>query len=107
MDWYERDDLKEFLVALYGNQANQWPMTESMFDLTFKLISESGSCTRAMDLIPRPAPPTGRPYQWLSKHIRGLFLRELKDNKKQYSICLKATALKMAGEFHMAASGVL
>lgn len=106
MDLYERDDLKEFLVMLFGEQANNWPMTEGMFNLTFKLVSESGSCTRAMSLVPHPVPPTGKPYQWLSKHIRGLFLRELKDNKKQYVICLRGAAFQMATEFRMAVSGL-
>ena len=107
MDLYESDDLRVFLVSLFGNQANNWPMTESIFDLTFELVSESGDCSGAMDLVPRPIPFGKQPFKWMSKELRGAFLRDLKENKEQYVICLKAAAYRMAGQFRLASQGVL
>ena len=67
MDLHEQDDLRVFLVTLFGNRANSWPMSEKMFDLTFELIAESSGCSNAMDLVPRPLPLGGSPTNGLKK----------------------------------------
>lgn len=106
MDLHESDDLRAFLVSLFGNQANNWPMSEGIFNLTFELVSESGQCSGAMDVVPRPLPYGKAPFKWMSKELRGMFLRNLKENKEQYVTCLKAAAYRMAHQFHMAAQGI-
>ncbi len=106
MDLHERDDLRAFLVALFGNMASGWPMTEQMFNLTYELVSESASCSKAMDYVPRPLPPGREPFKWLTKEVRGVFLRQLKQDKDHYALCLSAAAYRMSTRFQMAAQGV-
>ena len=106
MDLHERDDLKEFLTTLYGPQVNGWAMNDELFNLTYKLVSESSSCSDAMDFVPRPLAPGKEPIKWLTKQVRSMFLRALKERKEYYVSCLKAAAYNMKPEFEMAAQGV-
>jgi len=106
MDLYDRDNLKAFLVTLFGNQANNWPMSEKMFNLTFELVSESSACSSAMAFVPRPIPYGQTPFKWLAKEVRSKFLKRLKNDKEHYVICLKAAAYRMVGKFQMASQGV-
>ena len=34
MDLHEKDDLRAFLILLFGSQVNGWPMNDQMFNLT-------------------------------------------------------------------------
>ena len=106
MDLHDQDDLKEFLVSLFGKQANNWPMNEAIFNLTYKLIEESSSCSGAMDIVPQPMPYGANPFSWLQSQVRSAFIRTIKDNKQQYVICLKAASVRMVRDFQMAAMGV-
>lgn len=106
MDYHDRDNLKEFLVSLYGGKAKRWPMNERMFNLTFELISASSSCTGVMNLVPRPHPYGQAPFKWLRAEARKAFLREISKRKEHYVACLQAAALRKASEFEMAAQGI-
>ncbi len=106
LDTHEQQDLKEFLVALFGNQAQGWPMNEGVFNLTYELVQESSSCSDLMDLVPSPHAYFSNPMSWMKKQAREIFLRALKDRKDHYVICLKASAVKMVRQFQMAAAGV-
>jgi len=106
MDLHEQQDLREFLISLYGPQAKGWPMTEGMFNLTYELVSESSACSDAMDYVPRPLPPGREPIKWITKQAREMFLRALKDRKEHYVICLKAAAYTMKFRFVEASMGI-
>ncbi|OUS25995.1 hypothetical protein A9Q99_19655 [Gammaproteobacteria bacterium 45_16_T64] len=106
MDLYEKQDLQEFLVFLFGKQAKNWPMNEGIFNLTYELVEESSSCSSAMDYVPRPVPYGTNPFKWLTKQAREAFVRELKDNKEQYVVCLRAAAVRMVRRFQMESMGV-
>jgi len=106
MGLHERQDLKAFLVSLFGSKANHWPMNEQIFNLTYKLVAESGLCSGMMDFVPRPMPPGASPMRYLAKQLREMFLRTIRQNKDQYIVCVKATAYRMSREFEMAASGL-
>ncbi|HIO29310.1 hypothetical protein [Marinobacter salarius] len=106
MDIYDREYLKEFLIALFGQQAKSWHPNDELFDLTYELISESGECDEAMKLVPEPLGPGKNTLKWLSKEARSKFLKMLAENKEHYTLCVKAAAYRMAQRFHMAALGV-
>lgn len=106
MDIYNREYLKEFLVALYGKQAESWHPNEQLFDLTYKLVAESGKCSEAMRYVPEPMAVGKSPFKWLKKEVRSKFLKTLRDNKERYVICLRGAAYNMAFEFKLAAQGL-
>lgn len=106
MDHVNKDDLKEFLITLFGNKARRWEMNDKIFNLTFELVAASQSCSDAIDLVPRPMPLGSAPIKWLTKEARGIFLRKLKDKKENYAMCLKAAAYTMSFKFDMAAQGI-
>ncbi|PIE41163.1 MAG: hypothetical protein CSA49_04855 [Gammaproteobacteria bacterium] len=106
MDLYEQQDLREFLVSLYGPQARRWPMTDRMFNLTYELVSESSACSDAMDYVTRPLQPGMDPIKWITKQAREMFLRALKERKEHYVICLKAAAYTMKFRFDEASMGI-
>jgi len=105
MNLLERQDLKDFLVSLYGNKVKGWPMNEQIFNLTYKLVAESGLCSGMMDFVPRPMPYGVSPLRYLKKELRGIFLRTIRQNKDQYIICIKHAARNMRAEFELAARG--
>jgi len=106
MDLYERDDLKEFLIELFGSKARGWPMNEQMFNLTYELVIESNRCSGMMDFVPRPMPPGVSAMRYLADQARGIFLRTIRQNKKQYVSCVKQVSRNMATQFLEAAYGV-
>jgi hypothetical protein len=106
MDLYNREDLKEFLVSIYGNQANDWDMNERVFNLAHELVRETGRCSSAIDLVPRPMGPGQTAYSYLSSLARGAFLRYIKQNKEQYKICTSTVALKKLRSFQLASMGL-
>ncbi len=106
MDLHEKDNLRAFLVVLFKEKAIGWPMNHKMFNLTYELISESSACSNAMDYVPRPMPLGQQPIKWISKEVRSMFLRNLKNNKNHYAICLKGVAYRMTRRFDAAAQGL-
>ena len=105
MDLYERQDLQNFLVSLYGTQAYKWHMNEGIFNLTYELVVESGLCSSVMDFVPRPMPPGVSAMKYLAKQAREMFLRSISNNKKQYVICLRVVSAKMVNRFKLEALG--
>jgi len=106
MNLHERQDLKDFLISLYGPKVNKWPMNEQMFNLTYELVALSGRCSGVMDFVPRPMPYGVSPMRYLKKELRGIFLRSISKNKKQYIICLRGVSAGMANKFKEAALGM-
>jgi len=105
MNLHERQDLKDFLVSLYGPQVNKWLMNEKIFNLTYELVALSGKCSGMMDFVPRPMPYGVSPMRYLKKELRGMFLRSISKNKDQYILCVKGAAGAMAAKFKLAALG--
>jgi hypothetical protein len=102
----EKYNLRIFLVTIYGPQANYWPLNDEMFNLTYKLLSESKKCSDVMDLVPRPMPIGANPAKWLAKEVRSMILRKIKERKGHYAICVKSTSLRMKTEFNLKAAGL-
>lgn len=106
MEIYDRAHLKEFLVALFGQQAQSWYPNEQLFNVTYELIDASGECGEALRYIPEPIAPGRNAFKWLAKEARSKFLKTIAENKEQYVVCLRAAAYRMAHRFHLAAQGV-
>ncbi|HHC7356250.1 TPA: hypothetical protein ACN30S_005022 [Vibrio campbellii] len=102
----EKQDLKSFLVNVYGPQARNWAINDEMFNLTYKMLSESGKCSDLMDLVPRPISVGENPAKWLSKQVRSMILRKLKGRKGHYTVCVKTSAIKMKTNFLMIDAGL-
>ncbi|ELK8311092.1 hypothetical protein JKP28_20485 [Vibrio vulnificus] len=102
----EKQNLKSFLVNVYGPQANNWKMSDEIFNLTYQMLSESGKCSDVMDLVPRPLAVGQNPTKWLTTQVRSMILRKLKDRKGHYAICVKTSALKFKTSFIMADTGL-
>lgn len=106
MDIYDRDHLKQFLIALFGQQAKSWFPNEQLFNLTYELIEESGNCSDAMRYVPEPLGPARNAFKWMAKEARRKFLAAIVENKEQYSICLSTAAYRMVRRFQMVAQGI-
>lgn len=102
----EKEHLKAFLVEVYGFQARSWQANTKMFDLTYKLLESSGECSDLMDMVPRPMPLGASPQKWLTKQVRGLLLRQLKERKEHYAVCVHASSVKLKPRFLMAGNGI-
>lgn len=102
----EQQNLRDFLVAVYGSQVKSWNMNDSVFNLTYKMVAESKKCSDAMDFVPRPVATMQSPIKYLSKIARGILLRKLKNNKQQYKICIKVASLKFRTAIQLASMGL-
>ena len=106
MDIYNRDNLTEFLVALYGNQAHSWEINDEVAKQVILMVLETEKCSKAMDFIPRPHPYGSNPLSWLGKEAaKGLF-RHLKNNKDQYAVCASKASLVWRSKIQMASMGL-
>lgn len=106
MDFYSREYLKDFLVALYGEQARPWDMNEEVANQVVLMIIETDKCSRAIDYIPRPLPYGSNPVSWLGKEAaKGLF-RHLSDNKEQYAICYATGSANWRSKIQLASMGL-
>lgn len=105
MDFYSKEYLKEFLIALYGEQARPWDINEKVANQVILMVMETEKCSRAMDYIPRPIPYGSTPLSWLGKEVaKGLF-RHLNDNKDQYAICYAVGSLGWRSKIQLASMG--
>ncbi len=101
----EKKEFQEFLSTIYGKQALTWDINLKVLELFGKLIQTSDSCSRYMDLIPRPF-YFGSATKWVSKQARNAIIRHLKNGGKHYLICLKVSGLHMKTDFIMASRGL-
>ncbi|WP_148707064.1 hypothetical protein [Marinobacter sp. F3R11] len=106
MDIYDREHLKQFLVTLFGQQAASWHPNEQLFNLTYELVEESGSCSEAIKYVPGPLGPARNAYKWMAREARSKFLQALSENRDHYTICIGAAAYRMVHRFQLAAQGV-
>ena len=108
MSTLNQDDkirIRAILVNFYGNQANNWNITERVYLELVKIIQKSGQCTTAMHFVPRPF-LLGNPINWLRKEIIKSVLRFLTtDENKYYVLCMKGIAYGHKHRIVMAVNG--
>ncbi|MCU7858977.1 MAG: hypothetical protein KZQ86_03915, partial [Candidatus Thiodiazotropha sp. (ex Lucinoma kastoroae)] len=63
------------------------------------------SCSRYMDLVPRPF-YFGNAIKRMSKQARNAIIRHLKNGGEHYLLCLRVTGLSMKTDFIMASRGL-
>lgn len=102
MDLHNQDDLRAFLVSVFGNQAKTWNMNEEVFNLTHELIKKTGRCSSAIDLVPRPMKPGQSAFKILTDLARRTFLRHINQNKDIYVLCTTSIARDMVRRFQLA-----
>lgn len=101
----EKNEFREFLSVIYGNQAKSWNINLKVLELFGQLIQSSELCSRYMDMVPRPF-VVGNVIKWASKQVRDAIIRHLKNGDKHYLICLRAAGLSRKTEFIMASQGL-
>jgi hypothetical protein len=106
VDLYNKSDLKEFLVSVFGVQAQSWNMNEEVFNLTHEFVRKTGKCSSAIDTVPNPMGPGQSAYSYLSSLARGYFLKYINQNKEQYVICTTSIARDMVRRFQLASMGL-
>jgi len=65
----EADEMRYVLGTLFGGQTANWKINAEVYELFGQLAEKSGTCTDAVDLLPRPysGPPT---LKWAMKQVR-------------------------------------
>lgn len=101
----EAKDFRGFLSTIYGLQANNWDINLEVLELFGELIQSSDSCSRYMDMIPRPF-VAGNVINWANRQARGTVIRHLKNGGKHYLICLRAAGVRMKPQFYLASQGL-
>jgi len=101
----EKSEFREFLSVIYGEQAKSWNINLKVLELFGQLIQSSDSCSRYMDMVPRPF-VVGSIIKWASKQARDAVIRHLKNGGKHYLICLRAAGLSRKTDFIMASRGL-
>lgn len=101
----EKQDVRELLALIYGEQALKWNINLKVLQLFGELLQSSERCSRYMDKVPRPY-YFGRPIKWVSKQVRQAVIRHLKNDGKHYLICLRAAGLSRKTDFVMAERGL-
>ncbi|MCW8127551.1 hypothetical protein [Microbulbifer halophilus] len=101
----EKSEFRELLAVIFGDQALQWNINIKVLELFGQLMQSSESCSRYMDLVPRPF-VAGSVIQWAKKQARSAIIRHLKNGGEHYLICLRAAGLGRKTEFHMASQGL-
>ncbi len=101
----EKNNFREFLSTIYGPQANNWNINPKVLKLFGELLQSSESCSRYMDMAPRPF-VAGNVIKWTSKQARDAIIRHLKNGGKHYLICLRAAGARMKPQFYLASQGL-
>lgn len=105
MELWEREALREFLVEVYGPSAQQWPMNEKVFNLTYQMILDANECSEIIDLVPRPMPPGAQPLKWITKQVRQMLFRAMKEKKVRLKACTSTIAAYRKPAIGIAAMG--
>lgn len=100
----EKKDIQKFLSTIYGDQALRWDINLNVLKLFGELLNSSDSCSRYMDLVPRPF-FVGNIVKWASKQARQAVIRHLKNGEKRYLICLRGVGIKYKTSIYMASLG--
>ncbi len=101
----EKDEFREFLSVIYGEQAKSWNINLKVLVLFGELIQSSDVCSHYMDMVPRLF-VVGSIIKWASKQARNAIIRHLKNGGKHYLICLRTVGLSRKTDFVMASRGL-
>jgi len=101
----EIKDIQGFLAVIYGDQALKWNINLKVLELFGELLKASDSCSRYMDMVPRPF-YVGNAIKWVSKQARQAVIRHLKNGGKHYLLCLRGVGVKYKTAIYMASLGV-
>lgn len=105
MEREDEDALREVLMAWYGPQAQQWPMSESMLKLVIEMIDEMHRCTGIMHFVPQPIGPANALSALAKSYIKKA-LKMVKDDSQVYLVCARATILKYKKDIYLASLGL-
>ncbi len=100
----EKQEFREILQVIFGPQVRNWDINIRVLELFGTLIQTSDSCSRYMDLVPRPF-VVGSVIKWVSKQAREYIVRHIKNSGKHYLVCLRVAGLSMKNDFYMASQG--
>jgi hypothetical protein len=101
----EQLEFQEFFSYLFGDQARRWNINMPMLKLLEELLSKNKSCSKYMDMVPRPF-YIGNAIRWTSRQARQAVIRHLKRKHKSYFLCLKSSAFGMRTKFQAASMGI-
>ena len=99
----EADEMRYVLATRYGGQTATWKINAEVYELFGQLVEKSGTCTDAVDLLPRPysGPPT---LKWAMKQVRQGLIRYFKSQRGQhYLMCMRAAAMGFKTDIQLAA----
>jgi len=100
----EKKDIQGFLAIVYGDQALKWDINLNVLNLFGELLNSTESCSRYMDLVPRPF-FVGNVIKWASKQARQAVIRHLKNAEKHYLICARGAGIRYKTAIYMASLG--
>lgn len=101
----EQQNVRNILEHFYGPPVRNWKINIRMYDALEELITKSGTCTRAMHLVPRPW-GGGAPAKWAQRQVRQALVRFLTvSENRHYLICMHTAALAMRHRFDEARLG--
>lgn len=79
----EQEDLKKILKNIFGNEVDNWAMTEGTLKATEKMLQGLRGCSKAMNYVPRPEGVINSGY--LKRQLRNIARRA--GNEEFYEIC--------------------
>lgn len=97
----EKKDVQEILSHIFGRRAYEWSLNIHVLELLDEHLRKSDSCSRYMDLLPRPY-FLGNAIKWASRQARDAVIRHLKNGGKHYLLCLRGVGIGMRTRFQMA-----
>lgn len=100
----EKDDFREIISIIYGQQVNSWNINIKVLELFEELLDSGESCSRYIDMTPRPF-VAGSPIQWGNKQVRDAIVRHLINGGKHYLICLRAAGMRLKPKFILVSQG--
>jgi len=106
LSYYTRDGIREFLVSLYGAQANSWNINNQVGAVVYEMVRKSSQCSATMNWVPRPLNPFSNPFTQIAKQQIKAFINSLLDNKEHYVACLRAASLNHKSKIYLASQGV-
>ncbi|PCH60655.1 MAG: hypothetical protein COC05_03890 [Gammaproteobacteria bacterium] len=88
--------IKAFLVVLYGDQANSWPINNRMAGVVKIILEERQKCKKRFDLVPGPVGVTKVGLAYIRTQLLQIAKRKVGRNlfeiDKDRVICRKAVA---------------
>jgi hypothetical protein len=104
LDFNDKTALKHALTVWYGPQANDWMITDALVIQIIKMVDEMGSCSMAMNYVPKPSyfssSLTGPAIEYAKRLIR-----EVSGNAAVYKACAATVLNGYRTEIQILGSG--